>query len=170
MQFPLFLTAVVACFASQVLALNMTFPAPIGLIQASDFLNSADPARTDCSTDCNLAQGTITACGSDDLCLCNDTMLTSIMSCETCMFQQLIADNRLPTDERTGLVSAITLYTGACTGVNHTSNLSAVALTPVLPANWDGPFGQGLNPALTAVSVIAATILGVGLITTVNTM
>ena len=42
------------------------------------------------------------------------------------------------------------------------------ALAP--PANWDGPFGQGLNTFTTVITVIAATIIGSGAIAVVNTM
>lgn len=39
-----------------------------------------------------------------------------------------------------------------------------------LPDNWNGPFGQGLDIPATVVTVIAGAILGVGMITVVNTM
>lgn len=46
-------------------------------------------------------------------------------------------------------------YASAC---NET--IPAILTTLTLPPGWDGPFGQGLTPATTAVTLIAALVIG----------
>ena len=69
----------------------------------------------------------------------------------------------------TALWWGITAYATACTNVSKV-DVGHDFITLALPADWDGPFGQGLNTFGTVVSVMAATVLGAGLITVVNTM
>lgn len=69
-------------------------------------------------------------------------------------------------------------YLAACATVSNTTlDLFASVRNPdnatfklQLPDNWNGPFGQGLDIPATVVTVIAGAILGVGMITVVNTM
>ena len=49
-------------------------------------------------------------------------------------------------------------------------SIPANLTTLALPSDWDGPFGQGLTPGTTAITLIAALIIGGGAITVVNTM
>ncbi|KAI0351587.1 hypothetical protein OH77DRAFT_1498391 [Trametes cingulata] len=165
------LAAFLAAFAGQVLALNISIAGIPGNITASNFLTSSDPAFSACSSDCAPALANITACGdTNDACLCSNqtTIIPAIVACEQCMFEQLIHDNRRPQDPRAGQTSAITAYTTACSNLNFTipANITKLAL----PSDWDGPFGQGLTTLGTVVSVIAAAVLGTGMITVVNTM
>lgn len=50
-------------------------------------------------------------------------------------------------------------YIAACTTAKQTVDPTLGKLT--LPPNWDGPFGQGLNTATTAIVLIVT--LGLGL-------
>ncbi|KAI0363322.1 hypothetical protein BV20DRAFT_1007549 [Pilatotrama ljubarskyi] len=163
--------AFLAAFAGQVLALNISIAGIPGNITASDFLPSSDPAFSACSNECAPALADIAGCGdTNDACLCSNatTIIPDIVKCEQCQFEQLIHDNRRPQDPRAGQTSAIAAYTTACSSLNFTipANITALHVTP----DWDGPFGQGLNTFGTVVSVIAATVLGSGMIAVVNTM
>ena len=60
------------------------------------------------------------------------------------------------------------VYAAAC--LNATITLPASVTTLELPPDWDGPFGQGLTPATTAITFIAALMVGGGAIAVVNTM
>jgi len=76
------------------------------------------------------------------------------------MYTALITANKPLPDLRAGSTPMLQAYQAACGAFNFTVTTAQVALT--LPANWDGPFGQGLNLAGTVVSVGAAFILGMG--------
>ena len=60
----------------------------------------------------------------------------------------------------------VAAYSSAC----GTLAPPATDFALTLPANWDGPFGQGLDTAGTVVTFIVALSLGLGLISVVNTM
>lgn len=65
--------------------------------------------------------------------------------------------------------AVIVAYAAAClASVNVTVPTTETTLT--LPPDWDGPFGLGLSPAGTAVTLIAGLLLGSGAIFVVNTM
>ncbi|KAH9846580.1 hypothetical protein C2E23DRAFT_890756 [Lenzites betulinus] len=161
--------ALFSVFASQVFALSIDYPVPgiTGNITAAQFLAPNDPALAACSAECPLAINAVQACGTDDKCLCNaTTTVPLILACEQCMFNQLIHDNRLPQDPRAGQSTAFAAYSAACSSISPIP--ATFGLVP--PPDWDGPFGQGLTTFGTVVSVIAATVLGVGMITVVNIM
>ena len=63
-----------------------------------------------------------------------------------------------------------TAYSAACGSPSPNITVAAADIALTVPANWDGPFGQGLNTGTTVISVIITFFLGVGLITVVNTM
>ncbi|EIW56561.1 uncharacterized protein TRAVEDRAFT_170487 [Trametes versicolor FP-101664 SS1] len=170
------LAAFFALCASQVLALGVNITGfPPGL-SATQFLGTSDPSLAACSSGqpkldaCTFALGNITACGTDDGCLCSNATVLSIVACEECMFTQLVNDNRRPVDLLAGQTSAIAAYSAACTAVNHTIPLTAKEIALAVPTNWDGPFGQGLTTLGTVVTVAAGAFIGVGMITVVNTM
>jgi len=165
------LLAVLALLAGRVLALNISVGGFLGVIPASEFLNTTvQPFTSDCSSQCAPGIAAIKSCGdTDDACLCNSTTVAAVLACEQCFFTDFIRLNEIPVDPRMDATPALTAYTTACnasTGVAIPA--TAVALT--LPADWDGPFGQGLSTAGTVVVVGVATLLGTGLITVLNTM
>ncbi|KAI0324892.1 hypothetical protein GY45DRAFT_1288211 [Cubamyces sp. BRFM 1775] len=166
---PFILAAFLALFAGQVLArINITI-AGLGNLTASQFLQVKDAVFTDCQ-DCANAVNIVQQCGDDnDACLCGPTATDAIHACQQCMFDDLIHLNRRPQDPLAGSAPALAAYATACTNVSQL-DVGKNFTTLALPADWDGPFGQGLNTFGTVVSVIAATVLGAGLITVVNTM
>ncbi|KAI0668825.1 hypothetical protein C8Q78DRAFT_1043171 [Trametes maxima] len=164
------LAAFLAAFAGQVFAqLNITIPT-LGVIHASQFLTVNDSVFTDCSSDCSPAITAIQQCGDNDLaCLCNTTTtIVPIVKCQQCMFTDLVHLNRRPQDPRAGQTDAIAAYVSGCTLANRTVDTTLTKLQ--VPSDWNGPFGQGLTTFGTVVSVLAATVLGAGMITVVNTM
>ncbi|KAH9893963.1 hypothetical protein C8Q73DRAFT_790538 [Cubamyces lactineus] len=167
---PFILAAFLALFATQVFArINITIDG-LGNIPASRFLQVNDPVFTDCQQDCGNAVSIVQQCGDDnDACLCGPAATTAIHACQQCMFTDLIHLNRRAQDPLAGSAPALTAYATACTNVS-TLDVGKNFTTLALPADWDGPFGQGLNTFGTVVSVAAAAILGTGLITVVNTM
>ena len=54
-------------------------------------------------------------------------------------------------------------YAKACSN-DADITVPADSTTLHVPAQWDGPFGQGLNPGTTAVTFIAAFTIGVSCI------
>lgn len=102
------------------------------------------------------------------------------------MFNALIAGNLQQTDPREGgqvaltgthshicpcvspwLMPAVLAYGTAC-GLNATEAKTLTTLS--LPADWDGPFGQGLSPVATAFVLMIALMLGTSSIYVVCTM
>ncbi|PIL25931.1 hypothetical protein GSI_11684 [Ganoderma sinense ZZ0214-1] len=181
------LLAIFAFLAGHVLAeLNITIDGRN--ITAAVFLNSTDSVRTSsqCNQLCNDAQSTIITCNGNNTCLCKNAS-SPILGCEQCMFSQLIALNRRPTDDLAGQTSSLTgkisfnlllsfqtnispsatAYTTACSDANETVS---TPLTLVLPDGWDGPFGQGLTIGTTVIAVGSAFIIGVFSIGIVNSM
>ncbi|KZT18253.1 hypothetical protein NEOLEDRAFT_1125590 [Neolentinus lepideus HHB14362 ss-1] len=152
-----------ACaLAGRVAALTIAVGGTVGNVSATDFLAVQDTAlMNECSTQCAPAMTAIQNCGTSDSCLCNGTTVPLITTCEQCMFNQLITDNRPMPDPRAGSTSALTAYAAAClASVNVTVPKTSITLT--LPSNWDGPVGVGLNLAGTVVTVAAGFGLGMG--------
>ncbi|CDO76757.1 hypothetical protein BN946_scf185028.g8 [Trametes cinnabarina] len=157
-----------SCDASALAFLQINITAPVGSINASQFLTFDDPVLT-------------TQCGdANDACLCSNATVTAIVACEQCMFNELIAQNRAPQDPRAGQTAAISAYASACSAaltkdkIIPSTNESFVVLDPKLialtPPPFNGPFEQILSTGGTVVSVIAATVLGSGLIGVLVTM
>ncbi|KAI9060122.1 hypothetical protein FKP32DRAFT_1578179, partial [Trametes sanguinea] len=166
---------------------NITIAAPVGNINASQFLQVNDPPGlthlrlTKCQSNCSTAISSIQQCGdTNDACLCSNATVQAIVQCEQCMFNELIALNRPPMDPRAGQTAAIAAYAAACQGSLTDDQIlpgnasQFMVLNPKLvaltPPPFNGPFEQILTTFGTAVSVIAATLLGSGLIAVVNTM
>ncbi|EKM52369.1 uncharacterized protein PHACADRAFT_260689 [Phanerochaete carnosa HHB-10118-sp] len=170
MQLFAILTALFALLAGRVLALEIAINiGDLGSIPATQFLDVSDSAlQVACGSQCTSANETIAAC-TDDNCLCTNATMKAILQCEQCMFSTLIAENRPMPDPLAGNQILLTNYTAAClSGVNVTVPASLATL--MTPDNWDGPFGQGLTPATTAITLIAALLVGGGAIAVVNTM
>ncbi|KAI0632903.1 hypothetical protein C8Q77DRAFT_1158352 [Trametes polyzona] len=169
---PSFVVAALLAFfaAGQVYALNITI-AGVGLINESQFLTFNDPALAACPGECNNATSAIQGCNGNSTCLCTIPTVMSIVACEQCVFNKLVADFRRPDDPRAGQTSAIAAYAQGCKDANVPFNATLTALAVLAPPpGWNGPFGQGLTTFGTVVSVAAATLLGSGLIAVVNTM
>ncbi|THH30251.1 hypothetical protein EUX98_g3920 [Antrodiella citrinella] len=161
------LVAFLAVFASRVLALNITLP-PMGVISATQFLDVQDSEITNtCQTACAPATSAINACTNDN-CLCATATMTAITACQQCMFADLIHRFAVSSDPRVGSASALTAYVTACNGSGIVVPTSEATL--VVPSDWNGPFGQGLNIAGTVVVVGAGAILGVGSLLVINSM
>ena len=60
-------------------------------------------------------------------------------------------------------------YGASCVGVPD-ANLTKAQLTLQNAPNWDGPFGQGLTPVTTGITLVVTLFLGIGLISVVCTM
>ncbi|RPD60725.1 hypothetical protein L226DRAFT_533094 [Lentinus tigrinus ALCF2SS1-7] len=183
-----FLVAFFALLVGRVAAqasLTINVGLSTGNVTAADFLKPNDPVLGDCTQECTAAESVISAC-TNNACLCNanatdaTAAIPPIVKCEQCMFNALITRNTVPQDPRAGQSSALSAYLAACNTANITvtaadgtpSTLTVAAAAAVLtsPPNWDGPFGQGLNTGTTVITVIAATILGGGLIGVLVTM
>ncbi|KAI0727741.1 hypothetical protein C8Q72DRAFT_838302 [Fomitopsis betulina] len=153
--------------ASRVYALDITVGGTLGNVSATDFLNITNSSVvTTCSSTCDPVKDTLAAC-TDTACFCNDTTIGAVASCEQCMFNALIAGNLQQTDPREGGQVALTAYGTAC-GLNATEAKTLTTLS--LPADWDGPFGQGLSPVATAFVLMIALMLGTSSIYVVCTM
>ncbi|PCH43065.1 hypothetical protein WOLCODRAFT_153117 [Wolfiporia cocos MD-104 SS10] len=159
----------VVLLASRVSALEISVGGSVGNVTANDFLNITDSqVASDCQTQCAPATKAIDACGTSSSCLCDSATVTAITACEQCMFDALIAGDLPMVDPREGSQTALTAYATACAGVNVTVPATLTTLT--LPADWDGPFGQGLGLPATIFTVIIAAALGSGCIYIVSTM
>jgi len=170
MQLFAIFTALFALLAGRVLALNITMDiGDLGVITANQFLDVSDSALlATCNNQCTSANSSIAAC-ADDTCLCSNATVTAILDCQQCMFNTLIAENRPMPDPLAGNQVALTNYAAAC--LNSTKAAVPANLTTLaLPGSWDGPFGQGLTPATTAITLIAALMVGGGAIAVVNSM
>lgn len=167
-----FLVAFFALVVGRVAAqanLTINVGGTVGNVSAADFLKPNDVVLNDCTTECGAAETAIAAC-TDNTCLCNaNTTVPLITQCQQCMFAALITRNKRPDDARAGQAPALTAYQTAC---NATAGilLDTTVIALASPPNWDGPFGQGLNVGTTVISVIAATVLGTGLIGVLVTM
>jgi len=153
--------------AGRVYALNITLNAGgVGTVPADQFLTVNDPdLQGACQTTCQPGENTINACQNDE-CLCSNQTLIQITACEQCYFAELIKENRpFPGgDIRAGGQAALTAYATACN--QSTTTLMALQL----PSTWDGPFGQGLSPVTTAITLIVALTVGCGAIGVLITM
>ncbi|KAI0095233.1 hypothetical protein BDY19DRAFT_916890 [Irpex rosettiformis] len=142
-------------------------------VTADQFLAVNDQALLDtCKPNMTAAMAAIGKCAnSDAACLCDHGLTALVGDTEQCYFNKLVKDNRpMPGgDIRAGGQTALTAYLNACKGSNVT-NLTATDFTLTLAPNWDGPFGQGLNTATTAITLIAALLLGGGCIGTLLVM
>ena len=138
--------------------------------------------------------GTLTSayqsCQDNPDCLCGANAPQQFYDCQQCLFTGLIKENVAMPDPRVGnqvLLSGASAYplrlawvsirvltadagfAAAC--LNYASAVVSPNFTALaLPPDWDGPFGQGLTPATTAITLIAALVVGGGAIAVVNSM
>ncbi|KAF8587197.1 hypothetical protein K439DRAFT_1407843 [Ramaria rubella] len=158
-----FLLALTAFLAGQALAtVNFTvgstnFTAP----QLLDFgSNNGFVATANCTSQCSTATSKITACGTNDQCVCANDTATDILGCEQCLFTYVIEQNIAPPNSLIGSQPALAAFIAGCAANPLNITIQALALT--LPSNWDGPESLKLGTAATVVAVAAGAILGGG--------
>jgi hypothetical protein len=148
---------VAAAVAGRASALELQVGGSIGNISATEIFQFVDPSTVPCQTQCTLANTTIVGC-QDDNCLCSTTTVASVVSCEQCMFDQIIAANNPKPNPMAGSAPILNAYASACLTINVTIPPTSVALT--LPANWDGPEDIELGLPATIVTVGIGAFLG----------
>jgi len=167
-----FLTfALFLALAGRAMALNIVFGGAFGNITASQVLAIPDgQLKTDCQSSCDPATQAIQTCGdTNDSCLCGNATISAIVTCEQCMFTELINKNQPMPDPRAGSSPALGAYSAAClASQNITIPPTTIALA--LPASWDGPFDAVLNLPATIVTVIFGATLGVSAILVLSNM
>jgi len=128
-------------------------------------LPSSNAAVAACSTQCNQAQTDITACNNDPSCLCTNATAGALLTCQQCMFTNLINMNKPAPEARVGSNPLVQAYATSCTAFSQPipSPLGAsFALT--LPSSWDGPFDSILPFGGMILTVFVGGTLGVGAI------
>ncbi|KAG1731431.1 hypothetical protein EDB19DRAFT_1722385 [Suillus lakei] len=164
-----FAIASLLLLAGQALSLSIAVGGSVGTVDATQFLNVTDAyLLADCQTECTNANTQITMCAANDSCLCASNTVTSITSCEQCMFSDLIAKFTTSTDPRAGSTAALTAYATACSSVGFTVPSSLVTLS--VPSNWDGPLGVSLSTVSTILIVGVTAVLGGGSILLLSNM
>ncbi|KAF8154061.1 hypothetical protein B0H34DRAFT_720131 [Crassisporium funariophilum] len=159
---PFLLLAFLSLLAGRVLAFNITVGNKI--LNPAQILAIPDsPVKTACSADCNVAQSKLTACNDDATCLCNADTVSSLLTCETCMFHFLIATNKPAPDFRAGSNPVLVAYSTSCLSEGKIT-LTAEQTALILPNNWNGPFVAILPVGGAAVTVVVGSLLGIGLI------
>ncbi|KIM41649.1 hypothetical protein M413DRAFT_135615 [Hebeloma cylindrosporum] len=158
MYSPLVLLAFLGVLASQVLAFNITLgDKTFAAAQLVDIPDS--PVKAACSAICSSTTATLTACNDDATCLCQADTVASLLSCETCMFHNLIATNKPAPDVRAGSNVALGSYATACKTANQVLTPEQTLLQ--LPSNWDGPFVAVLPAGGAGVAVVVGGFLGI---------
>ena len=125
----------------------------------------------ECVTQCAAARNVITPCAEDMNCLCQNSTVQALNTCETCMLHYLIWKNIPAPDPRAGSNVAMTGYVAGCTALNLTvqKNISSLAL----PANWEGqigPFTAVLPVGGAVVYALATGFLGISAIFLLSNM
>ncbi|KAJ3856062.1 hypothetical protein EV368DRAFT_79058 [Lentinula lateritia] len=167
--------------ASQVTAFTFNISVPFlpQTLSAAQLLPNFTGAIATCAANCSNVQTELSGCQDDASCLCATQLVSDLRNCEQCMYEALIAANAPLPDPKAGSTPVLvgesliffTLvfrepnqwichlgYQAACAAFNITLNTTQVAL--VLPTNWDGPFGLGLDLVGTVFTVGAGFILG----------
>ncbi|KAK0189717.1 hypothetical protein F5146DRAFT_1052230 [Armillaria mellea] len=155
---------------------NVTVTSALAALPPSQLFNFSFPSTiSSCQSTCDNANSVMASCtssaqaatpspdGTPDPasgCLCADTTVAALLSCEQCIYTAQIAANVPRSDPRAGSQPLLAAYSGACTaaGIVLTAPQTALAL----PANWDGPAGLHLSVVGTVFTVMAATGMGVG--------
>jgi len=151
--------SVLLLLASQVSAFTFNVTFGTQNLAAADVLPSITGVLGSCNSDCNPVQSALAACNDDASCLCASPLVKQFLACEQCMYETLINQNVHSPDPKAGSTPMLQGYSAACAAFNITLNATQTAL--VLPTNWDGPFGLGLNTVGTVFTVGAAVFLGV---------
>ena len=86
-----------------VTALNITGVFPNQNITSSQMLEipTGDYTET-CSSTCSPLNTTIINCAENTTCVCADTVVTQLVACEQCMFNDLVKQNERAPDPRVG--------------------------------------------------------------------
>ncbi|KAK0463179.1 uncharacterized protein EV420DRAFT_1523167 [Desarmillaria tabescens] len=155
---------------------NVTVTPALATLPPSELLNFSFTGAIDsCQSLCNDASTAISNCtvsaqaattapdptpdpASD--CLCSNTTVLALLTCEQCIYTAQIAANVRPNDPRAGSQPLLAAYSASCAAAKI--NLTAPQTALTLPANWDGPAGIHLSAVGTVFTVMAATGLGVG--------
>lgn len=170
MQLFAIFAALCVLLAGRALAFSISV-AGVGNLTATEFLTISDSAlQTACNDTCGDARSAVATCGDDGVCLCNNATATAIFNCEQCMFWTLIAEHRAMPEPLAGSQPALTAYATACAANGTNVNVPANLTKLVLPPGWNGPEEFVLSPGTTAVTLIAALLLGGGAIAVVNSM
>ncbi|KAJ7584908.1 hypothetical protein C8J56DRAFT_949335 [Mycena floridula] len=161
-------TAVFFFLAGQALAFNITVGTT--LLQANDILgfNFNVAPMTGCNDLCTTAKSNIAVC-TEDTCFCRTDTVASLLTCEQCMYNALVAANKPMPDMRAGSNPVMAAYATYCTGITNpplTKAQSALALAP----NWDGPAGIFVPIGGLVVTVGTGAFLAVSAIVLVSTM
>ncbi|KAK0497704.1 hypothetical protein EDD18DRAFT_1158976 [Armillaria luteobubalina] len=155
---------------------NVTVTPALANLPPSELLNFTFPSEISaCQATCDTASGVIASCTgaaqaatpapdpSPDPasgCLCANSTVAALLSCEQCIYVAQIAANVPRSDPRAGSQPLLIAYSAACTAAGIPLLVAQSALT--LPANWDGPAGLHLSVVGTVFTVMAATGMGVG--------
>ncbi|KAK0216022.1 hypothetical protein IW262DRAFT_1397426 [Armillaria fumosa] len=155
---------------------NVTVTPALAALPPSELLNFTFPSTiSSCQATCDSANGVIASCTSSAQaatpspdatpdpasgCLCADSTVSALLSCEQCIYVAQIAANVPRSDPRAGSQPLLAAYSAACAAANITLLAPQTALA--LPANWDGPVGVHLSVVGTVFTVMAATGMGVG--------
>ncbi|KAK0478707.1 hypothetical protein IW261DRAFT_1480393 [Armillaria novae-zelandiae] len=155
---------------------NVTVTPALAALAPSELLDFPFPSSiSSCQSACDAANGVIANCTSSaqaatpspdatpdpaSACLCADTTVSALLTCEQCIYTAQIAANVPRSDPRAGSQPLLAAYSAACAAANITLLAPQTALA--LPENWDGPAGMHLSAAATVFTVMAATGMGVG--------
>jgi len=161
---PSFFTSFVifAALAGRALALNIVFGG--ANLSASQVIPTGKvPAN--CQATCDPVTKSIQTCGdTNDACLCSGTLISSLVSCEQCMFTTLINNNQKMSDPRVGSTPLLGAYRTVCLASQNVS-IPATSVALTLPASWNGPFNVQIpNLAGTVVTVVVGAALGTSII------
>ncbi|KAF5326078.1 hypothetical protein D9611_000904 [Ephemerocybe angulata] len=167
MQSLFFLFALFTALANQVLAFEIAVGNKV-FKTTELFAIPESPVKTACAANCTDATTKIAACNDDTPCLCRAETFNAMLSCETCMFNYLIAKNKPMPDPRAGSNVVVGGYVAVCKGVNPALMTGQTALK--VPAGWDGPLVSILPIGGAIVTVLFAGILGVSAILLLSNM
>jgi len=164
-----FTIALFVALAGRAVALNIVFGGALVNLTASQVIPN-DQIATDCQSSCSLATQAIQACGdTNDACLCSAVTVSALVTCEQCMFTDLINKNQKMPDPRAGSTPALAAYSAACLASQNVT-IPATSIKLALPSNWDGPFDVVMGLPGTIVTVIVGAGLGVSLIFMLSNM
>jgi len=147
--------------AGRAMALNIVFGGALGNITASQILAIPDgQLTTDCQSSCDPATQAIQSCGdTNDACLCSNATISALVTCEQCMFTELINNNQPMPDPRAGSSPAISAYSAACLASQNIT-LPPPSIALALPDSWDGPLDIVMGLPGTIITVIIGAGLG----------
>lgn len=120
-------------------------------------------AVTACQSNCTQPIQLMTTCNqgaNDASCFCDQTLASSLVDCEQCMLNFLVAHNEKQPNKFVGANTPLAGLVGACSNTTLAKPLQKNITTLAIAPNWDGPFGQGLDTPATAIVVFTGFLLG----------